>query len=97
VGLDAKALVDAFAAVQKLVPLPAIFFSADAGKSMRMLHCQQAARLLIISYTTLTHSMPKILLSCVMLEPVTRSRCLADYVRAPSAAAGRLQMATEAG
>ena len=36
VGLDAKALVDAFAAVQKLVPLPVIFFSADAGESPQM-------------------------------------------------------------
>lgn len=36
-GLDAKALVDAFAAVQKLAPLPAIFFSADAGESLPLL------------------------------------------------------------
>lgn len=34
VGLDSKALPEAFAAVQKVAPLPAIFFSADAGATL---------------------------------------------------------------
>lgn len=41
VGLDAKACTEAFAAVQKVAPLPAIFFSTDAGELLQQQRMQQ--------------------------------------------------------
>jgi hypothetical protein len=89
--------VDAFAAVQKLAPLPAIFFSADAGESEQVLPFQQAAG----SSTQVPHALPchcdngKRARQCAPRVPPAScsnvhdmAAVLTEHVRAPSAAAG---------